>query len=97
MKKTNKELRNALHLMIAPIVRLLGLKGSWRWAAKEMKKGKMIVRVSTTGSVKYRLSNDGGNRLEWDFHRKESEVRWESAYFFISDMMATNWVVYNFS
>lgn len=95
MKKLNKGLRNALYLVLAPVVRFLGLKGSWKWAVKEMKKGNMVVTASVTGTVKYRLSTDKQDRLQWDFHRKESEAKWETANFFISDMMATDWRIYN--
>lgn len=98
MKTKNSKLAENKHFsdyLLAPIVRFFGLKGSWKWAVKEMKKGKLLVRASVTGSVKYRLSVDGQNRLECDFHRKESEVKWENANFFISNMIATDWVVYN--
>lgn len=37
-------------------------------------KGKLLVRSSVIGAVKYRLCTDRQNRLEWDFHRKESEA-----------------------
>ena len=95
--KTSKLLgnRHFLYCLLAPVVSFFGLKGSWKWAVKEMNKGKLLVRTSVTGAVKYRLSTDGQNRLEWDFHRKESEVKWENANFFISDMEATDWVIYN--
>ena len=88
--------RHFLYCLLAPVVRFFGLKGSWKWAVKEMKNGKLLVRTSVTGAVKYRLSTDEQSRLEWDFHRKESEVKWENANFFISDMMATDWVIYNY-
>lgn len=87
--------RHFLYCLLAPVVRFFGLKGSWKWAVKEMKKGNLLVRTSVTGTVKYRLSPDEQNRLEWDFNRKESEVKWENANFFISDTMATDWVIYN--
>lgn len=87
--------RHFLYCLLAPVVRFFGLKGSWKWAVKEMKNGKLLVRTSVTGAVKYRLSTDEQSRLEWDFNRKESEVKWENANFFISDMMATDWVIYN--
>ena len=30
--------RNFLYCLLAPVVRFFGLKGSWKWAVKEMKK-----------------------------------------------------------
>ena len=81
--------------VLSSIIRFLGLKGSWKWAIREMKKGKLVTKNSVTGAVKYRLSTDKQNRLQWDFHRSESEVQWENANFFVSNMMATDWVIYN--
>jgi len=83
------------NVVLATVVRFFGMKGSFNWAIKEMKKGKIVVRDGTFGGLKYRLSTDEQNRLQWDFHRKETEVKWESANFFVSDIMATDWVIYN--
>ena len=94
MKKQSKTYSISSGLF-APVVRFFGLKGSWKWAVKEMKNGKLLVRTCVTGAIKYRLSTDGQNRLECDFHRKESEAKWENANFFISDMEATDWGIYN--
>ena len=90
-----KKARHFLYALLTPVVSLLGLKGSWKWAVKEMKKGKIVTRASVTGAVKYRLSQDEQFRLENDFHRKESEAKWENSNFFISYLYATDWIIYN--
>ncbi len=82
-----KKIRNS-------IIRFFGLKGSFQWAVKQMKAGKIVKRRSTAGAVKYRLSTDEQNRLQWDFHRKENDAQWENAYFFVSCMEATDYFVF---
>jgi hypothetical protein len=38
------------------IIRLLGLQGSWKWAKKQMLKGKMVRCKHWSGALKYRIS-----------------------------------------
>lgn len=81
--------------ILSLIIRFFGLKGSWKWAVKEMKNGNLVTMKSVSGALKYRFSVDGEYRFEWDFHKKEDEFKWENANFFISDFMATDWIIYN--
>ena len=76
--------------MIKVIKRLLGLKGSWKWALKQMINGKIIRPSSATGTVKYRFSVDKQNRIEWTFDRKD--YRWNNANIFYSDFIRTDWI-----
>jgi len=38
------------------IIRTLGLKGSWKWAKKQMIKGRMVRCKHWSGALKYRVS-----------------------------------------
>lgn len=38
------------------IIRTFGLKGSWKWAKKQMMQGKMVRCKHWSGALKYRLS-----------------------------------------
>ncbi|MFZ4546667.1 MAG: hypothetical protein ACOYN4_04500 [Bacteroidales bacterium] len=95
--KFQKKLHSTYALVIRQVILHLRLKGSWFWALREMGKGKLVTRKNVTGSLKYRFSKDGQNRIQWDFHRNESEARWESGIVFLGDAMATDWIIYNWS
>lgn len=76
------------------IIRIFGLKGSWDWAVRQMLDGAMVTKKSGTGVLKYRLSRDDQNRLEWDFSRSASSASWENANFFVCDLKETDWIIY---
>lgn len=78
--------------MISWIIRTLGLKGSWSWACRQMKQGK-IIRPSTAVSVGYKLDDEGEERIIWSFKRYPTKDDWENAYLFLSDFKATDWVI----
>ena len=79
--------------MISWIKRFLGLKGSWMWACRQMKKGVWVRRVIASGTVKYKLDHEGQGRIMWTFARhSKSNSDWEEAYIFLDDFEATDWV-----
>ena len=83
--------------MVIRIKNLLCLKGTFSWALKEMKKGKYLTMKNVTGTLVYRLSNDGQYRLEWSFDRDMDKALFANANFFLSDANATNWVIHHWS
>lgn len=85
-----EKIQKISHQLVNTVIRFFGLKGSWSWAIREMKKGKVVTQKCVTGTLKYRLSEDGQDRLLWDFSEKESYVAWENANFFISKVIATD-------
>ena len=76
--------------MIKIFKRLFGLKGSWKWALKQMKKGNIVRPSSATGTVKYRFSVDKQDRIEWTFDKEN--FRWDNANIFYSDFQKTDWI-----
>ena len=73
----------------------LGLKGSWYWACKQMKKGKIVYRFTDIGCARYKTDNEGQNRILWAFERfPNTKTEWSNAFIFMSDFTNTNWVVY---
>ncbi len=75
------------------IIRVLGLKGSFIWACRQMKAGN-IVKPADAVSAKYRFDSEGQGRIVWAFtHTPHGCVKWENANVFFKDIMATNWVV----
>lgn len=49
------------------IIKTFGLKGSWKWAKKQMMKGKMVRCKHWTGALKYRISPE----IEIDFYTNQ--------------------------
>ena len=75
------------------IIRFFGLKGSWKWACRQMDKGHIIKQKSATGSVKYKLDHESQRRIVWSFYPPKDN-RWENANIFLSDFEATDWVLW---
>jgi hypothetical protein len=70
------------------LVRFFGLRGSWKWACKQMDAGKIIRPSTATGYVEYRLDLEGQRRLQWRFGGE-----WENANFFLRDQEDTDWIL----
>lgn len=79
------------------IVRMFGLRGSWGWAVRQMRKGEIVKPKGITGSVKYRISPDEGECLQWIFVRflakKQKHETWKSANFFPARDMCSKWEI----
>jgi len=73
------------------IIRLFGLKGSFKWACKQMANGKIVKPKNATGTVKYCFDKENQKRLLWTFDRYF--YQWSNANFFYSDMMSIDWVL----
>jgi protein involved in temperature-dependent protein secretion len=75
------------------LIRLLGLKGSWKWACKQMDKGAIVRPSNATGSVCYKLDHEGQRRIVWAFNRHPIRgTKWENANIFLSDFESTDWI-----
>lgn len=75
------------------IIRFFGLKGSWKWACKQMERGAWVRPAHAAGSVKYKLDYENQRRIVWTFKRDPIENKdWENANIFLSDFEATDWV-----
>ena len=74
------------------LIAFLGLKGSWRWACRQMKQGKIVRRKTDTGSAHYKLDSEGQLRIVWAFTRNpKTEKQWDSANLFLSDFSCVAW------
>jgi protein involved in temperature-dependent protein secretion len=81
------------------LIKFFGLRGSWSWAVRQMKKGHIVYPKYVTGCVKYRFSIDGQDRIQWSFQRDETRVLltesvWENANIFYSDFDYTEWGIF---
>lgn len=52
------------------IIRKFRLKGSWSWAKKQMRAGKMVRCESWAGALKLRIDNNENTLLQSCFRRK---------------------------
>lgn len=77
------------------IIRFFGLKGSWRWACRQMKKGRIVRPKSATGTVRYKLDNEWQGRILWAFPPRTDingqNAEWEDAKIFMIDLYRTDW------
>lgn len=81
--------------MISCIVRLLGLKGSFLWALKMMSKGCVVRPKNITGAVKYKFDNENQGRIMWSFTHKLKDAEWINANIFMSDILRTDWEIWD--
>ena len=84
--------------MISWIKRAFGLKGSFMWACRQMEKGKIVKPKNITGAVKYRFDLEDQTRIQWAFTGRPDtcdDKEWENAFIFFSDILSTNWEVWN--
>ena len=58
------------------LIRFFGLKGSWSWAKRQMKKGKIIRAKHWTGSMKIKIDHPSNPILlaTWD---RSHPYKWE--------------------
>jgi hypothetical protein len=75
------------------VIRTIGLRGSWKWACKQMDKGKIVRRFTDTGAAHYKLDNENQRRIQWAFTRDpHNEKKWDNANIFLDDFKRTDWV-----
>lgn len=75
------------------IIKFLGLKGSWKWACRQMDKGLAVRPARASGTVKYILDQEGQRRILWTFDKFLCTAHWENANIFLSDFEAIDWVL----
>jgi len=64
----------------------LGLKGSWKWACRQMAAGYIVKPKNITGVVKYKVDTEGQRRILFTFSKVISKsTKWENAIIFLSD------------
>ena len=74
------------------LIVFFGLRGSWKWACKQMDKGLIVRRASDTGAAHYKLDSENQRRIVWAFTRKPHACdKWENANIFLSDFEYTQW------
>lgn len=93
------------------IIRTFGLKGSWKWAKRQMFKGEMVRCKHWTGSLKYRISPEIENGidgktpkqstlLQANFTRRNKRLEngqplWEASIYHFSYENFTDYEVFN--
>lgn len=58
-------------------IKTLGLRGSWKWAKKQMLDGAIIKRKSTTGTYKIAIDNNNNQLLIATWDHLDQEPEWE--------------------
>ncbi len=74
------------------VKRFLGLKGSWKWACRQMGKGLTVTRSGNVESAKYSLDNSKKRLILWTFTELDPPEYWDKADLYLSDFEATDWV-----
>lgn len=76
------------------IIRFFGLPGSWKWACRQMEKGRIVRRSTDTGTAKYRLDLEAQRRIVWSYKSNPpNDSEWETAYIFLRDFECVKWVI----
>jgi len=81
--------------MIKWIIRFFGIKGSFSWAIRQMKKGETVTRHGIVGTLRFKI-NDRGTIL-WCFdstlnqHKHKGTHRWDPANLDIEYITAADW------
>jgi hypothetical protein len=81
------------------IVRFLGLKGSWRWAKRQMRNGKIVRCKHWSGTLKLRIDSKENSLLQANFTRTPKPLHngdklWETSNWFISYEDFTDYEVF---
>jgi len=81
--------------MLSFIIRVLGLKGSFMWACRQMEKGRIVKPKNIPGAVKYRFDTEGQTRIQYAFTHSLKNAEWENANIFMKDVLSVNWELWN--
>ena len=81
--------------MIKNLIRFFGLKGSWKWACRQMDKGSIIYRTTDSGNAKYRLDTKEQRRICWHYtdNPNKNDI-WPNASVFLSDFDCVTWAIW---
>lgn len=80
-------------------IKTFGLKGSWKWAKKQMMQGKMVRGKSWSGTLKLRIESPENTLLQCNFTRtniqnENSRPLWETSNHFLAYEEYTDYVVF---
>lgn len=76
---------------------LFALKGTWKWAKKQMRKGKIIRGKHYTGTLKYKIDDSENQLLLCDFSRNEENCKWETSNWHLNMDLYTDYYVFDWS
>ena len=81
------------------IIKTLGLKGSWKWAKKQMLSGEHIRRESWLNSRRLRIDNEENGLLQtslyWQYELiVDGEPRWKPAMHHLKSEDHTDYVIF---
>ena len=80
--------------MIRQFIRYFGLCGSWRWAVRQMRRGKIVYRTTDTGAAKYKLDDELQCRIVWAVVRELDRAEWSNANIFLDDFKCIAWAIW---
>ena len=80
------------------IIRLFGLKGSWKWAKKQMMNGEIVRCKHWAGALKLTIDTPFNGRLMSNFTRTPININdqplWDNAVHHISYEEFTDYVIF---
>ena len=84
------------------IIRFFGLKGSWKWAKKQMMKGKIVRCKHWTGTLKLRIDSPENSLLQSNFTSKPEPIHkgdrlWETSNHFLRYEDFTDYEVFEWN
>ena len=79
--------------MIKWIIKTFGLKGSWKWAKRQMKKGCVVKSKSWSGALLFKIDDSENQLLLRSFSRTLENAEWETSNFHFSNEEFTDYEV----
>jgi hypothetical protein len=80
------------------LIRILGLKGSWSWAKKQMMQGKIVYCKHWNGCIKLKIDDKNNTLLQHCFWREglvKRLQRWETSNHHLTWENFTDYQVFN--
>ncbi len=84
--------------MIKAVIRLLGLKGSWKWAKKQMLNGSVVRCKHWSGTLIQKIDSRENGLLQMGYYKRDEtnrELEWETSNHFMSYEDFTDYEVWN--
>jgi hypothetical protein len=87
-------LKEVIKMIMQFFIRFFGLKGSFAWACRQMKRGCWVSVRAATGTVKYALDHEEQQRILWTFKDKPHKYSdFQNANMFLHDFHRIDWYV----
>jgi len=82
--------------MKAIILNFLGLRGSWKWACRQMNKGNVVCKSTRSGEIQYKIDDKKEKIIQWAYKRDYDKVYWKRTSISLNDFKRTNWKIWEY-